>query len=185
MKSLFSLLFSMIMILGCSESKRNHLSDGEKLLESSKGNKSKIEKAIELFKSELKINPNSMQAVRDLVSAYSRIKKNDSAKIIISKFIDKNKKEMADLYNFRGNINFILKDYDASIEDYEKSIQYNSENIRLYNQIVFTKLWRTYYKNGEWADFTDGDISRLIDEVYPKNIEKPSVDEFRNIFKNN
>jgi tetratricopeptide (TPR) repeat protein len=173
------------MILGCSESKKNYLSDGEKLLKSSDGDKAKIEKAIELFKNELQINPNSIQAVIYLASAYSRINKNDSAKIIISRVIDKNKKEMADLYKLRGSTNFILKDYDASIEDFEKSIQYNSENIQLYNQIVLTKLWKTYYKNGKWKDFTEEDISYLIEEVYPENIEKPSIDEFRNIYKHN
>lgn len=179
MKKAYPLILLMFITLGCSESKRNYLNEGEKLLRTSEGDKSKVKKAIELFKSELHVNPSSGSAAKNLAFAYSNVGKNDSAIIIFTQTIEENKREMADLYQGRGMIFFILKNYDASIEDFESAIKYNGGNQQIFSQIVLSKLWKSYNKDGEWLDFTEDDISKIIDEVYPEDVYKPTVKEFQ------
>lgn len=86
------------------------------------------------------------------------------------------------MYYGRGNIKFIMKDYDSSIEDYYKAVRIKSDNRILYNQIIIAKMWKDYNINGEWK-IKESDISKLINEVYPSNMNKPLADEFKNFYQ--
>ena len=182
MVKVFIIFLSILLISSCSDCKKNYLSEYGRLLKESKNDKAKINDAIQLLKTEYKNNPESKMAAKQLASLYSSNGKNDSALFLITKLIEDDEKDIYELYYGRGNIKFIMKDYDSSIEDYYKAVKIKSDNRILYNQIIIAKMWKDYNINGEWK-IKESDISKLINEVYPSNMNKPLADEFKNFYQ--
>ncbi|MFZ1288842.1 MAG: hypothetical protein WAR79_02035 [Melioribacteraceae bacterium] len=180
-KILFT-IFSFLLIVGCCENKKNYLHELGILIKESETDKTKIDEAIQLLKSEYKNNPESKIAAKQLLSLYSQTGKNDSTLFLISSLIEEEKKEMFNFYHTRGMVKFNLKDYESAIEDYNNSLKTNGENKLIYNSIIIAKMWKEYYKDDQW-NLTEEDIVKLINEVYPDNKDKPSVDEFRKIYQ--
>jgi tetratricopeptide (TPR) repeat protein len=136
-------------------------------------------KAVDYFKAELKNNPNSFEAQIYLAECYGRLSEPDSAIIVLNKAIESNNKGTANLFAERGVAYLNKHDYDSSTRDFENALKYDSTDNQLYRLIVHSRLSQRYYVNGTWLKFEQGDISSIINEVYPvvyKN--KPSVDEF-------
>ena len=168
-------IISFLLILGCCESKKNYGHELGILIKESETDKTKIDEAIQLSKTEYKNNPDSKMAVQQLISLYSNKGKIDSAQIYLTKLIEEDKKEIAGLYETRGFLNYKQNNYDKSIEDLENSIKYDGGDKMIYNQIIISKLWKKYKNIKVINNLKDEEILKIIEEVYPENMEKASV----------
>ncbi|MFZ1292226.1 MAG: hypothetical protein WAR79_19180, partial [Melioribacteraceae bacterium] len=104
MRKIFIVLFSVLLIFGCCENKKNYLHELGILIKESETDKTKIDEAIQLLKTEYKNNPESKMTAKQLLSLYSQTGENDSALLLISNLIEEDKKEMANLYHTRGMV---------------------------------------------------------------------------------
>ncbi|MFZ1291374.1 MAG: hypothetical protein WAR79_14860, partial [Melioribacteraceae bacterium] len=104
MRKIFIVLFSVLLVLGCCENKNDYMHEYGILLKESETDKTKIDEAIQLLKTEYKNNPESKMAAKQLLSLYSQTGENDSALLLISNLIEEDKKEMANLYHTRGMV---------------------------------------------------------------------------------
>ncbi|MEE9431308.1 MAG: hypothetical protein V3V16_09720 [Melioribacteraceae bacterium] len=95
----------------------------------------------------------------------------------LSKSIDENRDVISNLLVKRGIEKFIKKDYDGSVDDFNEALQYKREVTSIYKLIIISKMWQKFKKNDTWLQFEKQDIANIIDEVYPSNITKPTVDE--------
>ena len=184
MKTILANYFFMIIMFlsyGCAQKNIDFMNEGKKILSANKIDKTELKKAIGYFKTELKNNPNSLEAQINLAITYGKMSEGDSSLIVFSKAIESNNKEAEDLYIGRGMQRFIMKDYSGSIQDFKDALRYDSKNNQAYNLIITSKIWQKYNVNGIWSKFEKEDISSIINEVYPIDItNKSSVEEFIN-----
>ena len=95
----------------------------------------------------------------------------------LTKSIDENRYIISDLLVKRGIEKFIKKNYTGSIDDFKEALQYKNEVSSIYRLIIISKMWQKFKRDDTWLNFRKEDIANIIDEVYPNNITKPSVDE--------
>ncbi|NOG96879.1 MAG: tetratricopeptide repeat protein [Ignavibacteriae bacterium] len=107
----------------------------------------------------------------------------DSAVIVLTKSIEKYEKGLAEFYQARSMNYFILKNNDMAIEDVKNAIEYDPSNTILYKQLVFLTIYKKFNTPSGWLEFAEKDIAKIIDDVYPDEMEKPTVDEFNDVTK--
>ena len=180
MKNIICYLLSIFFItsfVGCSNKQTNYLKDGESILYAKNIGNERIYFAIELFNKELKIHPNSARAQADIAIAYGNLGQHDHSIQLITNYIEQRRKDLAEFYHLRGMQKFIKNDLGNAIEDFRMAIQIDTSKKNIYGDIVFSKLWQKYHKNGKWMKFDKRDIASLISEVYPKDSHVPTVNE--------
>ena len=187
MKKLLLGYFIVIVLFLCSCAKKDidNLKEGKLLFTAAdkpgknESRNDEFKKAVEYFKAELKNNQNSFEAQIYLADTYGRLLESDSSIIVLNKAIESNNKERAQLFIERGIQHLNMKNYTGSTLDFEEALKYDSKDNQIYRLIVHSKLSQKYFINGNWSKFEQEDIVRIINEIYPADINnRPSVDEF-------
>jgi tetratricopeptide (TPR) repeat protein len=187
LKKLLLGYFIVIVLFLCSCAKKDidNLKEGKLLFTAAdkpgknESRNDEFKKAVEYFKAELKNNQNSFEAQIYLADTYGRLLESDSSIIVLNKAIESNNKERAQLFIERGIQHLNMKNYTGSTLDFEEALKYDSKDNQIYRLIVHSKLSQKYFINGNWSKFEQEDIVRIINEIYPADINnRPSVDEF-------
>ena len=168
---------AIFFIIGCVEQKVDYLNMGKDILSTNTMDKTELLRAIEYFNSELKINPNSVETLKNLAIAYSKINDEEKSYNILSKAIDQNNIIAEELYTIRGLQYFANNKYEESILNFQEALKLNPANQNIYKLIFTSKLWQKYKKNGAWESFDKSDVQFLIDEVYGESSVKPTYEE--------
>jgi len=176
---IYSTIAFFILLSGCTRKPVDYLAEGRKILKTNTTDKKELNKAAEYFKAELKRNPNSLETLANLSNTYDRMNERDSSIRLITQAIQSHNDALENLYIFRGMENFIMNNYDGSIQDFKSALSFNSRNKRVYKMIVTTMIFKKYNHEGSWLSFDKKDVANIINEVYPKDFSnKPSADEF-------
>lgn len=183
MKSKIFIVSVIFLILGCSNQKINYIDKGKDILKTNTMDKAELLKSIEFFRLELKTNPNSIEALKNIAIAYGKISDHDKSIVELNKAINQNNKSAAELFYLRGMTYFNTKNYEKSISDYETALKYNPNNQKIYRLLFTSKLWEKYNENGEWKTFERSDVQNLIDEVYAESSLKPTYEELIDVTK--
>ena len=183
MKNQIIIALVIFLIFGCSNKKINYLEKGKDILLTKTMDKNELLKAIEYFNLELKNNPNSVETLKNLAIAYSKISEEDKSFAELTKAIDQNNKIAEELFTLRGMQYFGKKNYEESISYYQKALSSNPTNKNIYKLIFTAKLWQNYNKDGKWEKFEKSDVQNLIDEVYAESFEKPTYEELISLYK--
>ena|ERR1035437_73151 len=187
LKKLLLGYFIVIVLFLCSCAKKDidNLKEGKLLFTAAdkpgknESRNDEFKKAVEYFKAELKNNQNSFEAQIYLADTYGRLLESDSSIIVLNKAIESNNKERAQLFIERGIQHLNMKNYTGSTLDFEEALKNDSKDNQIYRLIVHSKLSQKYFINDNWSKFEQEDIARIINEVYPADVNnRPSVDEF-------
>ena len=175
-----SVVVTILLMASCTNNSETLLSEAKLILDSNSSEKSEIIKVVENMKIVLKEDPNSIIAINYLLNAYTQLDDQNSKISYLNEEIEKRNKLLEILIYNRGMVKTLQNDKEGAIEDFENAIRLFPNNRKAYNNIVTLKLEKEYFVNNQWVPFTKDDIQKIINEVYPENEYKPTIEEYIN-----
>ena len=175
-----SVAVTILLMASCTNNSETLLSEAKLILDSNSSEKSEIIKVVENMKIVLKEDPNSIIAINYLLNAYTQLDDQNSKMSYLNEEIEKRNKLLEILIYNRGMVKTLQNDKEGAIEDFENAIRLFPNNRKAYNNIVTLKLEKEYFVNNQWVPFTKDDIQKIINEVYPENEYKPTIEEYIN-----
>ena len=175
-----SVAVTILLMASCTNNSETLLSEAKLILDSNSSEKSEIIKVVENMKIVLKEDPNSIIAINYLLNAYTQLDDQNSKISYLNEEIEKRNKLLEILIYNRGMVKTLQNDKEGAIEDFENAIRLFPNNRKAYNNIVTLKLEKEYFVNNQWVPFTKDDIQKIINEVYPENEYKPTIEEYIN-----
>ena len=175
-----SVVVTLLLMASCTNNSETLLSEAKLILDSNSSEKSEIIKVVENMKIVLKEDPNSIIAINYLLNAYTQLDDQNSKMSYLNEEIEKRNKLLEIFIYNRGMVKTLQNDKEGAIEDFENAIRLFPNNRKAYNNIVTLKLEKEYFVNNQWVPFTKDDIQKIINEVYPENEYKPTIEEYIN-----
>ena len=175
-----SVVVTILLMASCTNNSETLLSEAKLILDSNSSEKSEIIKVVENMKIVLKEDPNSIIAINYLLNAYTQLDDQNSKMSYLNEEIEKRNKLLEIFIYNRGMVKTLQNDKEGAIEDFENAIRLSPNNRKAYNNIVTLKLEKEYFVNNQWVPFTKDDIQKIINEVYPENEYKPTIEEYIN-----
>ena len=175
-----SVVVTILLMASCTNNSETLLSEAKLILDSNSSEKSEIIKVVENMKIVLKEDPNSIIAINYLLNAYTQLDDQNSKMSYLNEEIEKRNKLLEIFIYNRGMVKTLQNDKEGAIEDFENAIRLFPNNRKAYNNIVTLKLEKEYFVNNQWVPFTKDDIQKIINEVYPENEYKPTIEEYIN-----